>query len=1144
MLKKCALAALTTLLMPALALAGTIYSSTPTTSPIRGTISPAGYVFAPSTGTTTFTVKANPGYMIGSVTLDGTSLMPSGSVTGGATYAVPNKSLNQKIVAGFVGAVAPKLEAKLVTPVNAAVGTSFPLNGGSSTVSLPAGVVATYTWSITPSGASLSTLTGSTTTNSGIITTFSSATAGTYTVTLTLTAPGTSPSSATATVYVLRPIDAQNKLCTDCHQSARITEYRASQHYNGAVPISCADCHNPGNTLPHPGVTPSAAGVFPQCQSCHLQKFPAFANNTAHYRQGKNYWSYTNQNVCADCHNAHDPSTGFSTVSGLYPSYADAGHANYKSGAWNHPSTVTASEITKGARNCGRCHNMNSFLSYVQGFTDYSSGSSNPVVRAPYTWVHRTGSSASDQTILGCRGCHTDAKGTVRSIGAVTVYYNYTAAGNGLNGKVSAADYPSLRHTYPDSGSSNLCIACHTGRQSGESIVAWGEKFGGINTFNSTITTHDFPMGIDVYANLYNVTPYVAPLQAHESIGMANFANTGVAGPCATCHIFTGTDHSQAAVTLNADGTVAGIKKPAVCANCHLGLDLDKMNGAKSAYKNSLAVIAQLLLDKGLMGSVSGSYPNQQFTAATTFTYGGTLNINKYRVTGWGGGQLGTDNLGLAMNLDQMSNRDKAGYAHNPAYVRKMMADVIDLLDDGTMNGSSAATIANIVIDPAKIILPAGLTPEAVKSSAAANIGNKEQANCNSCHTVTATTGSHPAHLSLSISCATCHSATAVSSSALVPGTTKHLNGVNDVVVVPTGSYNLGTHTCSTVYCHSNGRGTYQSVVWGSGHLTCTACHPTLGGSHPMHVGNLLSSGQVTFYNFTGVYSTDSSYRFGCASCHPTDSALHNNGKVDVTLVAQASAGSLRSKNDPSVLVGGVGVSGSGITGTSNVSVVCSTSYCHSNGWTGGALVYAASPDWYNPGSYTGDRCAMCHGNSPNSTIVGSAAHGRHVVSIHNGLVVNPDGTFIPVAAAAGTVAGHGDPAQSTTINCDSCHSSTVLNSANDRNTACASCHAGDPKGTPTLGRASHVNGHADVVFKAAQVATKAQIDPASFSSYTSVWSRTTYKVDAASRDKTNSNLSLGTWNASGKNCMTSCHNNGEAKWEYKLSCVGCHSRL
>ena len=1139
MLKKIVLAALALLLMPALVCAATVTITVVTSG---GTIQSLPYVPPPikltAGSSKDFRAFPNSGYTFTGATITaGSGVSVTALNTGTNTFSLTSTPAATNATVNVSFAAKPEvLTANAGASQSAISNTVVALDGSKST---PVTGL-TYNWQVTSANASSAHFS-----STGVSKpTFSADAPGAYTIRLTVSKPSAiplpTPSTHVTTVTFIAQALYNSAPCTSCHalrDTALYAEYAGSAHASSVASPTCYDCHNPNRSPAHPTASPTGKEIQPRCQACHVTLKPLFANNTAHFRQGKSYWSYTNQNVCADCHNAHDPTTLAAT--NLYPSYADAGHADYRSGAWNHPTTVTASEATKGARNCGRCHNMNSFLSYVQGFADYSTGTPYPTPRAPYSWVKATTATVGDQTILGCRGCHTDAKGTIRATGAVTVYYNYTAAGNGLNGKVVAADYPSLQHTYPDSGPSNLCISCHTGRQSGESIVAWGEKFSGISNFNSTITTHDFPMGIDLYANAYNVTPFAAQLPGHESIGMAGYNNTGVAGPCATCHTFTGTDHSQAAVTLNADGTVSAIKKPAVCANCHISLDVNKLNDAKAAYKNSLAVIAQLLLNKGLMGTVSGSYPNQQFTAAATFTYGGTLNINKYRVTGWGGGQLGTDNLGLAMNLDQMSNRDKAGYAHNPAYVRKMMSDVIDLVDNGVMDGSTAATVAGIVSDPAMIILPAGLTPEGVKGSAITSISGKEQANCNSCHSGTAATGSHSAHLGLSISCSTCHSATAASNTTLVPGTTRHINGTTDVVISPSGVYNAPAQTCS-VYCHSNGT-VKLNVKWGSAHLTCAAyCHPTLSGAHTAHVGNLLATGAA--YGDGANYSSETMYRYGCATCHPAEPSKHMNGSVEVTLMPGSVDQPLRYNNNL-VVAEGVGVAGSGMTGTSGSSVVCSATYCHSNGWVGGALVYASSPNWYG-GQFAGDKCANCHGNSPNTTIVGSAAHGRHVVSIHTGLVVNLDGSFIPVAATAGTVAGHGDPSQSTTINCNVCHSSTVTNSANDKNTACVSCHAGNSKGTPTLGKVSHVNGRVDVAFNSSQVTTKAQIDPSSFSSYSAVWSRTTYKVDAASRDQSVQSLSLGSWDSAGKSCMTSCHNSGEAKWEYKLSCVGCHSKL
>ena len=54
---------------------------------------------------------------------------------------------------------------------------------------------------------------------------------------------------------------------------------------------------------------------------------------------------------------------------------------------------------------------------------------------------------------------------------------------------------------------------------------------------------------------------------------------------------------------------------------------------------------------------------------------------------------------------------------------------------------------------------------------------------------------------------------------------------------------------------------------------TCKTCHSNLltSGAHAAHIGNLVTAGTVTFYNYTGNRSSGTAYRFGCTTCHPAD---------------------------------------------------------------------------------------------------------------------------------------------------------------------------------------------------------------------------------------------------------------------------------
>ena len=105
--------------------------------------------------------------------------------------------------------------------------------------------------------------------------------------------------------------------------------------------------------------------------------------------------------------------------------------------------------------------------------------------------------------------------------------------------------------------------------------------------------------------------------------------------------------------------------------------------------------------------------------------------------------------------------------------------------------------------------------------------------------------GAHRAHLAASTSyhavpCASCH---AVPQTVSAPG---HIDGDNLAEVVfdtlnPQGVFTRANGTCSTLYCHGNGRGGNGTISFVSpGPLACNACHSTNGngmsGRHSKHL--------------------------------------------------------------------------------------------------------------------------------------------------------------------------------------------------------------------------------------------------------------------------------------------------------------------
>ncbi len=428
---------------------------------------------------------------------------------------------------------------------------------------------------------------------------------------------------------------------------------------------------------------------------------------------------------------------------------------------------------------------------------------------------------------------------------------------------------------------------------------------------------------------------------------------------------------------------------------------------------------------------------------------------------------------------------------------------------------------------------------------------NTSKAACTACHALSPATFSHPKHMTglnpaqfaSTVNCASCHK-------GYVQGTTAsadHLDGDVDVYYTTAGDlgYPLNkvkgsaVSSCTTSYCHSNGKSLFASATWGGTSTGCNFCHPNLSAGHAIHVGTLQT--EISLYAYTSTKSAGTGFKFGCANCHPLTVANHMNGTVDVDMAASASGGHLKALNGA----------------WTYTASQCNNIYCHSNGYKPGAsYTFALTPTWL--GTFTGDRCAACHGNSPNSvpaTQPGSPAHTAHAVGIHYDDIFNGVSKKLPQGGGSTVNAAHGRNNRSTTINCNICHSITVTTFANDQNSLCSSCHKVGGNPAPLVGNlavadaSKHVNGLVDVNFINQKIATKAQVAPSAFSGYTATtaggWSRNKniYKTYTSGYDVTKAVLSASpAYSAAG--CAVACHNNITVKWTDSVTCTNCHTRL
>ena len=277
--------------------------------------------------------------------------------------------------------------------------------------------------------------------------------------------------------------------------------------------------------------------------------------------------------------------------------------------------------------------------------------------------------------------------------------------------------------------------------------------------------------------------------------------------------------------------------------------------------------------------------------------------------------------------------------------------------------------------------------------------------------------------------------------------------------------------------------------------------------------------------------------KYACGFCHPSDSSRHRDGIVNLDMDPTHSLpGTVKTKNDPVGPWFNQTVSGSDVT--------CEAVYCHSNGYMSpstNTYQYKSTPNWYAVDPWASvDRCAQCHGNSPDTGgTTGSAAHAKHSVGIHQNDTFN--GTSGKMTDA------HGD-GNSTTINCNICHTQTTTVSYNDNNAICASCHTGaSSKGAMIVDPANtvHVNGNVDVDFiTPLNLKTKAQLRDSlsTVPTLDNSWTRSNgYKklTPTVSHDQTKTTpiYSAGTCN------NTACHNGTPMQWGQAgpLQCMVCH---
>ncbi len=282
---------------------------------------------------------------------------------------------------------------------------------------------------------------------------------------------------------------------------------------------------------------------------------------------------------------------------------------------------------------------------------------------------------------------------------------------------------------------------------------------------------------------------------------------------------------------------------------------------------------------------------------------------------------------------------------------------------------------------------------------------------CSACHEAMPPTNAHPGHLSNNFACDLCHAAT-VTGNTVIKDTGKHVNGVKDVLFSGTaaigdsGSYDGSAHTCSNLYCHSNGNQgalVYKNpAAWNAGvNYGCNGCH---GTSSPIGAPDYSNGGAGTnTANTHNAHVVGATSTTVCADCHmetassTTGGALaanskHLSGSVDVKF-NPAAAGTGAAWNPNTGTCTNIACHG-GAPATWGSTAACLT--CHAFAVRGRAAIgpqFSGNSHHSQGGTITAAQCYQCHWEANSDGSINLAYHHANIPGGPVELVVYGAGT-------------------------------------------------------------------------------------------------------------------------------------------------------
>ncbi|MCM2266012.1 MAG: hypothetical protein NDI73_12565 [Desulfuromonadales bacterium] len=620
--------------------------------------------------------------------------------------------------------------------------------------------------------------------------------------------------------------------CAVCHSAVVTQGWSGSVHDTTA--IGCEGCHGGGQfhaAAPVSVAVPNRTPGLVQCDVCHdvtVRHINGDDPATSFQTTPTNpvVEGYTKVADCLGCHAGdtpaattwpHDPEN-----LAINSQWANSAHAGRIASAtpetgivWGHYDWDN--RTSRGS--CQRCHTatgISNFLTLTgdgNPATTYAANGSGNDFSHLLNWTAATGSQQNE--LLYCWGCHSDvATGALRNPGAITEVYAAATAGS-----------PTATIAYPNINQSNVCMGCHLGREIGQN-VANDIDADGVRGF---INSHYLTAGASIFnASGYEYATY-ANFGFHQEVGVGGTAGTGTAGPCVTCHMTSTTpgSHSFSVVTKDAADNITAVATT-VCTNCHADMTPVVLEEKKEAFHLAMEQLRLALEARGMFfqarnpyffvgsGATAASFTDWQSVATAI----GTANPAAAPVD-W------RDVMGAAFNYNMLEH-DPGAYAHNVDYALRLVADSVDFLNDGLVDGD-ANLASDMFIQGMNISSAAGFSPIHTGLTGDATV-------CSSCHSGAphfAALGEAQFLTAGTSTCDTCHAAGSLTANlqvladyadsghADVAGTWSHEEDGSCSRCHTSSGYIADLAVPGTQYAYPVGDNRLQVLV-------CAACHTDL----------------------------------------------------------------------------------------------------------------------------------------------------------------------------------------------------------------------------------------------------------------------------------------------------------------------------